>query len=444
MARPAGAGPIGLRLALAFVGVALAAVALLASLTAAYVAADVSRLVARQQADLTQAVTVAAGAAWDRSENWAGADLSPVLDLAARVGANVQVRDAAGGVVSSSPGFARLSSVPERREAIVVRGQQPGLVTVRFSGSGLGAADWTLRADLWRAIAGAAGLAALLALLVALAVSRRITSPVEHLIEVARAMGSGDRQVRAGEVRGPGELRDLAISFDQMAESLARQEKVRRNLVADVAHELRTPVAVLQAGHEALLDGLADPSPGQLTSLRDEVLRLARMVDDLQRLASAEAAALQLTLVPCDLAEIAASGADRLAGAFDSAGISLQRQLAEVQVMGDPGRLHEVITNLLSNALKFTPAGGTVLLEAGPHQQQARLRVTDTGTGIRPDDLPHIFDRFFRGQHATAVAGSGIGMTIVAELVQAHDGRLDVASTTSQGTEITVILPRPD
>src|ERR1035441_2076877 len=442
MTRPGGAGPVALRLALAFVGVALAAVALLAGRTAAFVAADVSRLVTRQQADMTRAVAVAAGAAWDSSDSWTGADLSPILDLAARVGADVQVRDRAGTVVSSSPGFPGMSAARERREAVDVRGERAGLVTVRFSGSGLGGADEALRADLWRAIAGAAGLAALLALLVALAVSRRITSPVARLIPVAEAMGGGDRQVRAGDVRGPAELRDLAIAFDQMAESLARQEKVRRNLVADVAHELRTPVAVLQAGHEALLDGITEPTPGQLASLRDEVLRLARMVDDLQRLASAEAAALQLTLIGCDLADIAATPAARLPAAFRAAGVRLQRRLSDVQVTGDPGRLDEVITNLLTNALKFTPAGGSVLLEAGPHELQARLQVSDTGAGIAPDELPHIFDRFYRGQHAAGIAGSGIGLTVVTELVHAHHGQLNVTSTPGRGTQITVALPR--
>ena len=217
-------------------------------------------------------------------------------------------------------------------------------------------------------------------------------------------MGGGDRSARAGDVQGPAELQDLAIAFDQMAESVARQETVRRNLVADVAHELRTPVAVLQAGHEALLDGVTEPTPEQLGSLRDEVLRLARMVDDLQRLAAAEAAALQLTLIACDLAEIAGTAADRLAGAFDAADITVDRQLSSVQVMGDPGRLHEVIGNLLTNALKFTPAGGSVLVQARPADQRALLRVRDSGAGIPPDELPHIFDRFFRGRGAAGVA----------------------------------------
>jgi two-component system sensor histidine kinase BaeS len=437
-----GGGPIALRLALTFVGVALAAVALLAGLTAAFVAADVSHLVARQQSVLTRAVAVAGGAAWDRSHSWASADLSPVLDLAGRVGAGVQVRDPAGRVVQSSPGFSQLSSSPQLQEPVSVGGRQVGGVTVRFSRSGLGGTDEALRADLLRAIAGAAGLAALLALLVALAVSRRIALPVARLIELARAMGGGDRSARAGDVRGPGELHDLSVAFDQMADSLASQEKLRRNLVADVAHELRTPVAVLQAGHEALLDGVMEPTPGQLASLRDEVLRLARIVDNMQALASAEAAALQLTERRCNLADIAAAAADSLSGSFAAAGVGLERRLTDVHIQGDPARLREVITNLLTNALKFTPAGGSVLLQAGPHERQAQLSVSDTGTGIAPDELPHIFDRFFRGQGAAGITGSGIGLTIVAELVRAHHGQLDVSSSPGQGTKIIVTIPR--
>ncbi len=443
MARPGG-GPIALRLALTFVGVALTAVALLAGLTAVFVATDISHLVTRQQAGLTSAVAVAAGAAWDRSDGWTGADLSPVLDLAARVGADVQVRDGSGVLVSASQGFSGLSSNPELHQPVIVRRHQVGLVTVRFSRSGLAGTDEALRTDLWRAIAGAAGLAALLAMLVALTVSRRITLPVARLIEVARSMGGGDRSARVGDVQGPGELRDLSEAFDQMADSLARQETLRRHLVADVAHELRTPIAVLQAGHEALLDGVAEPTPGQLGSLRDEVLRLARLVDDLGVLASAETAALQLSQRRCDLADIAAGAADSLSGSFDTAGVSIEQRLAGVQIMGDPRRLHEVVTNLLINALKFTPSGGAVRLECGPRERQATLSVSDTGMGIEPDELPHIFERFFRGQQAAGIRGSGIGLTVVAELVRAHDGQLDVTSAPGKGTKITVMLPLAD
>jgi two-component system sensor histidine kinase BaeS len=229
-------------------------------MTAAFAAADVSALATRQHAELTSAIAVAAGAAWDRNESWAAAGLSPVLDLAARVGADIQIRDRSGHVVASSPGFGARAASQPTGAPIVVRGERAGEAVVRFTGAGLGSADRALEVALLRAIAGAAGLAALAAMLTGLAVARRITRPVEKIIAVTRAMGRGQRAARAGPVTGPGELRELAAAFDQMADTMDRQEQLRRDLVADVAHELRTPVAVLQAGHEALLDGLAEPT----------------------------------------------------------------------------------------------------------------------------------------------------------------------------------------
>jgi len=433
---------LGLRLALAFLGVALAAVAVLAGLTAAFSAADVSALAGRQRTELTKAIAVAAAAAWDRSDSWASADLSPVLDLAAQTGADIQIRDTAGRVIVSSPGFARQASAPVYRSPITVRATPVGEAVVRYTGAGLGGADHGLEIALLRAIAGAAGVAALLALLTGLAVARRITRPVERIIAVTRAMARGERSARVGRLAAASELRELADAFDQMADALDRQEQLRRDLVADVAHELRTPVAVLQAGHEALLDGVAEPTPDQLTSLRDEVLRLARMVGDLQTLAAADAAALQLSRSRCDLDDLAADAVASLAGQFDAAGIALQRSLTRVEVMADPRWLHQVITNLLTNALKFTAPGGRVTVAAGPDGAQAVLTVTDTGTGIPADELPHIFDRFWRGRQAAQTSGSGIGLAVAAELAQAHGGELTASSEPGRGTQMTLTLPR--
>jgi len=433
---------IGLRLALAFLGVALAAVALLAGLTAVFAAADVSSLASRQRAQLTDAIAVAAGSAWDRNHGWRFADLSPALDLVARTGAGARILAPSGRQVAKSPGFPAHAHGAQLSRPIVVQGERVGTAVVRFTGSGLGGADEALEIALLRAIAGASGLAALLALLTGLAVARRITRPVTQLIRVTRAMGGGDRAARVGPVAAPGELRELATAFDQMADGLDREEQLRRDLVADIAHELRTPIAVLQAGHEALLDGVAEPTPEQLASLRDEVLRLARMVGDLQTLAAADAAAMQLTLRPGDLAGIAATAADSLAGQFEAAGITLCRQLTPVPVLADAHWLHQVVTNLLTNALKFTPAGGRVTIEAGPADGQARLRVSDTGAGIPAEELPRIFNRFWRGRQASTVSGSGIGLAIAAELAQAHGGQLTAASQPGQGTELTLTLPR--
>jgi two-component system, OmpR family, sensor histidine kinase BaeS len=432
---------LGPRLALAFLGVALAAIALLAGLAAIYIAADVSRLADRQRTELASAISVAAGAAWDRRDNWAAADLSPVLDLAQRAGAYVEIRDAAGRVVASSPGFGAAAG-PRASAPVMAQGARAGDVLVRFTGSGLGGADDSLRIALLRAIAGAAGLAALLALVTGLVVARLITRPIARLIAVTRAMDGGDRAARAGTIRAPGELRELASAFDHMADTLDREDQIRRDVVAGVAHELRTPIAVLQAGHEALLDGVAQPTPGELSSLRDEVLRLARMVDDLQTLAAADAAVLQLDRRPCDLADIAAAAADSLARRFEAADLELDRQLSGVPVLADPRWLHQVVTNLLTNALKFTPAGGRVTVATEAAGADAVLRVADTGMGIPAEELPRIFDRFWRGQGAARTSGSGIGLAIAAELARAHGGQLTAVSTKGQGTTMTLMLPR--
>jgi two-component system, OmpR family, sensor histidine kinase BaeS len=433
---------LGLRLALAFLGVALAAVAVLAGLTAAFSAADVSALAGRQRTELTKAIAVAAAAAWDRSDSWASADLSPVLDLATQTGADIQIRDPAGRVIVSSPGFAAQASAPVYTSPVMVRATPVGQAVVRFTGAGLGGADHGLEIALLRAIAGAAGVAALLALLTGLAVARRITRPVERIIAVTRAMGRGERSSRVGQLAAASELRELGEAFDQMADALDRQEQLRRDLVADVAHELRTPVAVLQAGHEALLDGVAEPTPDQLTSLRDEVLRLARMVGDLQTLAAADAAALHLSRRRCDLDDLAADAVASLSGQFEAADIALESSLTRVEVMADPRWLHQVITNLLTNALKFTSPGGRVTVAAGPDGAQAVLTVTDTGTGIPADELPHIFDRFWRGREAAQTSGSGIGLAVAAELAQAHGGELTASSEPGRGTQMTLTLPR--
>ncbi|HEY3905200.1 MAG TPA: HAMP domain-containing sensor histidine kinase [Streptosporangiaceae bacterium] len=444
MSRPGRSGWLGqlsLQLALAFIGVAVAAVAaaiLIASLT---VSQDVRTLVHDEQADLARAAATAAATAYQQA-GWQRADLDPVVAAVVDTGSGIQIRDATGRLIDTSPAFeAFAANQPKVSRAVVVHGRVVGRVTVAFRHGSLGQEINAFSFERWRARFAAATIAALIALLVALPLSRLISSPVDRLIWAARARRDGDTSARAGKVPGLGKFGELARAFDEMADSKEEQDQLRRNLVADVAHELRTPIAVLQAGHEAMLDGLTPPTTEQLTSLRDEVMRLTRMVDDLQRLASAEAAALQLTLVPRDLAAIAATAASSLVESFEAANVTLVERLARVEVLCDPLRMHEVVVNLLTNALKFTPAEGQVTLEARLDEECGELRVTDTGIGIPPQELPHIAERFFRGRRSAEVAGSGIGLTIVAELVRAHRGKLDFASQPGQGTTVTVRLP---
>jgi two-component system sensor histidine kinase BaeS len=422
--------------------VAVLAVALVAVLAVIFTDRDISTLVQQRRQDLVRSLAVDAISTYNSGRpGWDHVYLSPALELATSVGAQAAVLDDRGRVVASTL-IRPANSAGIVRYPLTLAGRRIGTLLVVFTGRGLTASANHLRTSLVTAVVGAAGLAAVLALVVALAVSRRITRPVIRLIDSARAMGRGDRQARVGVVPGaPAELRDLAVTFDQMADTITAEERLRRNLVADVAHELRTPVAVLQANTEALLDGVRPHTPEQTASLHEEAVRLGRMVEDLQTLAAAEAAALQLSLQPCDLAQIASAAAGDWEASFAAAGIGFSCQLEPAQVLADPGRLHQVITNLLSNAHKYTPAGGSVQMTLRTSSGQARLAVTDTGPGISPEDQQRVFDRLWRGSHAHGTAGSGIGLAVAAELIRAHRGRIELASEPGSGSTFTVILP---
>jgi two-component system sensor histidine kinase BaeS len=213
-------------------------------------------------------------------------------------------------------------------------------------------------------------------------------------------------------------------------------------LTADVAHELRTPVTIL-AGHcEAMLDGVAEPSREHVASLYEEVLRLNRVIEDLEALASAEAAGLRLERSRIGLADVVRGALDLLAPQFEAAEIALDARLdPEVAVDGDATRLGQVVRNLLANALKFTPAGGRVAVEVSAGPEGAVLAVRDTGPGIPEDELPRVFDRFWRGRRAGGTPGSGIGLAVVDELVRAHGGSVEVGNAEGGGTVFGVTLP---
>jgi two-component system sensor histidine kinase BaeS len=442
MLRRGSLGPLGIRLALAFLVVAMGALVVLSGLVLVAAGRDVSHLVRQHQDNTAAEVARAAARAYAEAGGWASAEFALVVALAEEGGATVVVLDASGRQLAASPGPGRRAgSGVVRSRAIVVGDQRVGLARLHFIQRGLPSPERRLRDALAREVVAGAGLAALLALAVAIAVSRRITGPVMALTSTARAMERGDSTARVGTHDAPGELGELAAAFDRMADALARENSLRRAVVADVAHELRTPLAILQASLEAIADGVAATTPAQLSSLKDEVLRLGRLIDDLEALAAAEAAGLHSERRPVDLADVAAAAAARLAPHFEAGDLRLETQLSPTVVHGDQQRLHQVVTNLLTNALKFTPPGGEVRLEVGAADGAARMTVTDTGVGIPPEELPHVFERFWRGSQARATAGSGIGLTVVTELVRAHQGSVAVDSTPGRGTRLTVTLP---
>jgi two-component system sensor histidine kinase BaeS len=233
----------------------------------------------------------------------------------------------------------------------------------------------------------------------------------------------------------------LGRAFDTMADSLEQEDRLRRALVADVAHELRTPVAVMQAETEALSDGITAPTTEALASLHEEAVRLGRLVEDLQTLSSAQAAPLELDRRPLDLGRVAAEAAHSLRPQFRNGQIELEQDLPPTGAIGDPHRLHQVALNLLSNAAKFTPPGQRVWVRTFTDRDEAVLEVTDSGPGVAPAERDVIWERFYRGRVGRSEPGSGIGLAVVKALVDAHGGRVTVDGPPDGGARFTVCIP---
>lgn len=323
---------------------------------------------------------------------------------------------------------------------IVVGGQQVGSARLTLPTE----PDPTLtaaREALLRNVGMGAALAVALAAVAAGFVSRRMSRPVVALTAATRAFGAGDPHADQLVRPGPGELGELGVAFTTMAAAVRRQDELRRSVVADVAHELRTPVTVLRGQTEALLDGIASPTPDMLVSLHDEVLRLERLTDDLATLSAADAAGLSLHKEPVDLGALTRRAVDSLSTVFDDASVAARVEVADpVVVAGDEIRLNQVVTNLLTNAVKFTPCGGTVTICVSRDGLDAVLTVADTGPGIPADDLSHVFDRFWRGASARGQRGTGIGLAVVTALVAAHGGTVTADSPAGAGALFSVRL----
>ncbi len=275
---------------------------------------------------------------------------------------------------------------------------------------------------------------------------RRIGSPVADIMAAADAVANGDLSVRVRE-QIPGEFGHLARSFNRMTVQLASVEEQRRALTADVAHELRTPLHIIQGNLEGLLEGVYQPTPEMINSTLDETRLLARLVDDLQTLSLAESGQLPLHREPLQAIDLLEDTAASFAGPAAASGVELVVQKdgspVEITFSADPDRMEQVLYNLVANALRYTPAGGKIILSAARTEQGMRLTVQDTGAGIPAEDLPFIFDRFWKGDRTRVRqpgAGSGLGLAIARQLVRAHGGEISVESQTGQGTTFMIDL----
>lgn len=451
-----GLGPLGRRLLAAFVAVALASVAVLAVIA---IVGTVRGISAGETADrnaAAESVAAAAASSYSSAGGWTGADLTAADDLAGAAGARLVVRDASGQAVLApgggpgqgmGPGMGMGQGMGQGTSAsgvvsapVVVDGQQVGTVLLGFGSASSGTAQQVA----WTWILLAAAVALLVAFAAAWWVTRRFTRPLVRLAAVADEVASGSLSARpsAQDLAEPGEIGELARAFATAAERVEESDAARTRMSADLAHELRTPLAVLQAGLEELRDGLEAPDPERLDALHRQSLRLGRVVDDLAELSAAESSSLSLRHEPLDLAALAAQAVRESAPAASAAGLVLTSRIsAPVRVVGDEDRLHQVVGNLLSNAVRYCRPGDRVEVSAYAEGAVAVLEVADTGPGIPAADLPHVFDRLWRGSADSDPSGSGIGLAVVRELVSAHGGRVSARSDGATGTTLRVELP---
>jgi two-component system OmpR family sensor kinase/two-component system sensor histidine kinase BaeS len=292
----------------------------------------------------------------------------------------------------------------------------------------------------------------LLAVVLAIRTFRRVANPLAAVMNAADAVAEGDLSVRVPEFSGRNDFTRLAHSFNNMTEELERADQQRRNLTADVAHELRTPLHIIQGNLEGVLDGVYDPTPEHIEATLDETRLLARLVTDLHTLSLADAGQLPLKMEPVNVADLLADVATSFSGQAEVQGVELGVETAvlpqNTHIQGDAGRLDQVLSNLIVNALRHTPADGRITLSAklvdDGVQHAVEIAVTDTGEGIPEADLPFVFERFWRGDRArthSGGAGGGLGLAIANQIVEAHNGRITVSSTLYETTTFTLIFP---
>ncbi|CAI9411544.1 sensor histidine kinase [Aestuariimicrobium sp. T2.26MG-19.2B] len=286
------------------------------------------------------------------------------------------------------------------------------------------------------------------AILVSWLVSRRLRRALHDLTQAARQLSSGHYTRRVPTVGGGSELDTFAAAFNSMAGRLEDVEATRRRLLSDLAHELRTPIATLSAYHEGLVDGVIELDVDTRAVLTAQTDRLARLAEDIDDVSRAEEGRLRLELRPHRVADLVAMAADSARASYTDKGVSLVADLdlnAPTTVGVDADRVGQALGNLLTNALRHTPEGGQVSISARPERDEVVITITDTGEGISPAQLPHIFERFYRGDSARDRnrSGSGIGLTISKAIIEAHGGTITAHSSGhGHGATFAVLLPR--
>lgn len=362
-------------------------------------------------------------------------------------GSRLVLTDAAASVVADTAGALVGTRLPAddiaRGMPITVGERRVGILIVTpFDAPATPAGDYlgaVNRSVLWAGLAAGG-----VALVLGSVLFFQIVRPLRSLSFAARGIAQGDLSQRAW-VRGKDEVGQVALAFNHMAETLQRYTVERHNMIADIAHELRTPLAVIQSNLEAMLDGVLRATPEELAALHQEALLLNRLITDLRTLSLAEAGQLRLEKRPVHPGELIRQVAERMSLRAQEKHIDLVAEAGNglPEIKADPERLTQIVTNLVDNALRYTPPGTRVTLSTHVAPGSVELAVADSGPGIPPEDLPHVFDRFWRAERSRnrATGGSGLGLAIVKQLVEAHGGRVQVESSAGTGIKFRVQLP---
>ncbi len=364
---------------------------------------------------------------------------------------NFRVADDQGNIVADSSGRpgGRLSQA-ELRQALPIQASDRHVGYLLPAGEAMRVTTLDEPAQrflerVWQALLLGGLIAFLAALVLAGLLTRSIVAPVQALTEAAQVIASGHLEVQA-PVQGQDEIARLARAFNRMATSLKRAEEARRAQTADIAHELRNPLAVLQGTLEALADGIYAPTTENVQPALDQVQTLNRLVGDLRTLAQADAGQLQLERQPLDLAILLQRVSDIYREPLTEKGLELHHDIPAhlPAVLGDYERLHQVLGNILSNALRYVPSGATVHIVAQAETDGVVVRVIDNGPGVSEQDLPRLFERFWRGEpsRSRATGGSGLGLAIAQRIIAAHNGRIWAEATTGGGLTVAFWLPR--
>lgn len=384
---------------------------------------------------------------YDQRRSWAG--VQPLLEEMGDItGERIILVDQKGEVIADSG--KKLIGQKVGRDwmgpavHIVSRGMPAAAVYVDPFGSSRDPQHEAFLASINRALIVAAVVAGAAAIILTLSLSRRILRPIEALTAAARRMESGDLSQRVA-VQSKDEVGELARAFNAMAEGLARLEKVRRNMVRDAAHELRTPLSNIRGYLEALRDGVTSPSPALIDSLYEETMLLSRLVDDLQDLSLAEARKLKLERRPVAISEVVNRVAEVISPKIAAKGITLKVDVpTDLPLLNaDPFRLGQIVENLLRNALSRTPPNGTIMVVARATDSEVKVSVGDTGEPIAPEHLPHIFERFYRvdPSRSRETGGTGLELALARELARAHGGDVTVHTAPHEGSMFTLHLP---